>query len=117
MSQGASGRTPDEICAQQIAFLGEQDGAVERQLKEELMQVFQRDKTVNKAYLARAAVDGNPTVVLGVRAEGVDESRLATQVGAVFASIFNARQHLDIVFLSDAQNAEASRVCRAFFER
>jgi hypothetical protein len=117
MSEGASGRKPDEICAQQMTFLGEQDGAVERQLKEKLVQVFLQDGTVNRAYLARAVIDGSRTVILGVRAEGANESRLAAQVGSAFASIFNARQHLDIVFLSDAQHAEVSRVCRPFFDR
>jgi hypothetical protein len=111
-----SGRTPDELYVQQIAFLGEQDGAAEQELKEELARVFQQDGTVSKAYLARAVIDGNATVILGVQAQGADESRLAAQVGSAFASIFNARQHLDVIFLSDEQHAEVSRVCRAFFD-
>jgi hypothetical protein len=110
-------KTAAELEAQDIAFTGEQDGPVEQQLKEQLAQLFDRHPPVVQAFLARATIDGQPTVILGVHADAADESGLAREVGAVFASIFNARQHLDIVFLSDTRLAEVSRVCGAFYDR
>jgi hypothetical protein len=100
-----------------IVFLGEQDGPAEQRLKERLEALFEQNAGVSGAYLARALVDGEATVVLGLQASGVDESELARKIGAVFASIFNARAHLDVVLLSDAQVAAAGRLCRAFYER
>lgn len=98
-----------------IVFLGEQDGPAEQQLKERLAALFAQHR-VRQAYLARARIDREATVVLGVRAEGADEGALAREVGAVFASIFNARAHLDVVFLTEAQRAAVSQVCRAFYQ-
>src|SRR5882724_5958138 len=116
-SEDAAASSPAEREAQDIAFIGEQDGPVERQLKEQLAQLFDHHPGVTQAFLARATIDGQAVVILGLRADGVDEASLAGQVGAVFASIFNARQHLDVIFLSEVRLADASRVCRAFYNR
>jgi hypothetical protein len=100
---------------QDIVFLGEQDGPAEQQLKERLATLFEQQADVMAAYLVRAVVDGETSVILGLRAAGADESELARKVGAVFASIFNARAHLDVVFLSADRHAAVSRVSRAFY--
>ena len=102
---------------QDIVFLGEQDGPAEQQLKERLAALFEQHAGVTKAYLARAVIDGETSVILGLGAAGVDENDLARKVGGVFATIFNPRAHLDVVFLSEDQHAAVSRVCRAFYER
>jgi hypothetical protein len=103
--------------AQDIVFVGEQHGSAELQLKDRLAQLFERDPHVTAAFLARATIDGQGTVVLALRADGANETALAGQIGAVFAAIFNARAHLDVMFLPDARHAEVSRVCRPFFQR
>jgi hypothetical protein len=109
--------SPAELDAQDITFIGEQDGPVERQLKEQLAQLFVHHPPVIQAFLARATLDGQPTVILGVHADAADESGLAREVGLVFAAMFNARAHLDVLFLSDARLAEVGRVCGAFYQR
>jgi hypothetical protein len=38
-------------------------------------------------------------------------------VGKAFAALFNARAHLDIVFLNDARHAEIAKVCPPFFAK
>ena len=101
---------------QDIVFLGEQDGPAEQQLKERLAALLALHGGVTAAYLVRAVIDGETSVILGLRAEGADESELARKIGAVFASIFNPRAHLDVVFLSAEQLAAVSRVCRAFYQ-
>ena len=112
-----AGHTPEELEVQRVAFVGEQDGPVEQRLKQALSELFRKERPVTGAYLVRAMVDGQPTVILGVCADGVNRSRLAAQVGAVFAAVFSANQHLDVAFLSDRQRAEVSRVCPPFFAR
>src|SRR5207244_3075683 len=116
-SDNAGFRSPTELEAQDIVFTGEQDGPAEQQLKQQLAQLFDHHPGVTHAFLARATIDGQPTVALALRADGADEESLAGQVGAVFASIFNARAHLDVLFLDPARQAQVSRVCAAFYER
>lgn len=37
-------------------------------------------------------------------------------IGVVFAAVFNVREHLDILFLNDTEEAALARVCAPFFE-
>lgn len=113
----SSQRPTDELDNQDVTFAGEQDGAVERQLKDKLAEVLRRDATVTRAYLARATVGGNATVVLALRADGAAERVLAGQVGTAFASMFDSAQHLDVVFVDAERERDVRRVCRAFYER
>ena len=99
-----------------MRFVGEQDGPPEHLLKDRLCELFHQDKTISAAYLARAVIGNNPiSVVLGLRATGHPDRRVIEKVGSVFASIFSAKQHLDIVFLSRMQEAALKEVCRSFF--
>lgn len=109
--------SPTELDAEHIVFTGEQDGPAESQLKAQLAQLFTTHPGVAEAYLARASIDGQTSVVLAARADGIDEAALATQVGAVFATIFNARAHLDVLFLDAERQAQVRRVCPAFYRR
>ena len=109
--------SPTELDAEDIEFIGEQDGPAESQLKAQLAHLFARHAGVAEAYLARATIDGQTSVALALRADGLDESALATQVGAVFATIFNARAHLDVLFLDAARHAQVRHVCPAFYQR
>jgi hypothetical protein len=102
-----------------LEFLGEQDGAAERQLKDALVALFRRDPTVDRAYLARVRYDGTTNgVMLGLLTDSDEDSEvLVEQAGKAFASIFNAGAHLDTIFLTDQRDAEIRRVCAAFYER
>jgi hypothetical protein len=100
----------------QVRFLGEQDGPPERELKEKLAEFF-RDSTVKSAYLAQVAYESGaaPEVALCIRSESGPDESLAKDVGSVFARMFGKGEHMDIVFLDEGQEAELSKVCRAFF--
>jgi SseB protein C-terminal domain len=104
-----------EVPATRLRFFAEQTGEIERLLTDALKELFRQKKTVVSAYLARAAVDGSPTVVLALRTlHGYDE-RLLREVQRTFAGIFNESQHLDILFISSDQEADLGRICRPFF--
>ena len=60
---------PAELGTDGLRFLGEQDGPLERILKERLVEMFRGEAAVSRAYLARADLgDGSGIhVVLGLR--------------------------------------------------
>jgi hypothetical protein len=115
----ASRKKPKEFRVPQIRFLGEQDGPPERILKERLADFFRRHRSVNRAYLARVdfGEGKDATVVLGLRT-GLDPDKgIVETVGTIFASVFDAKKHLDIMFLTEHEEAELSGVCPPFFEQ
>ena len=99
-----------------MRFVGEQDGQPERLLKDRLAELFRQYKTISAAYLARADIgNGLITVILALRAESSPDQRVIEKVGSFFASIFAREEHLDIFFISEAQEAELTKVCSPFF--
>jgi type III secretion system (T3SS) SseB-like protein len=98
-----------------VRFLREQDGTPERLLKSHLVELFARHAGVRRAYLAQIRAGDNVGVALCISNVGGAERSLAQDVGAIFASIFGAHEHLDILFLSEEQEASLERVCSRFF--
>jgi SseB protein C-terminal domain len=112
-----SKKNPEEFRVPQLQFLGEQDGPPERELKFRLAQFFQSDQSVTTAYLARVAYGGESfAVALCLRARFGFDRGLAEELGKIFASIFGSHEHLDIIFLSEAQQSELAIVCKPFFQ-
>jgi SseB protein C-terminal domain len=107
---------PQEMQVSEVQFLGEQDGAPERLLKGRLTEFFQRDKSVYRAYLARTSLDRQASVALCVKTKFGADKGLAEKIGAIFGMIFNAHEHLDIIFLSEQQESQLKRVCSTFFD-
>ncbi len=111
-------KKPEEFQVAQLRFLGEQDGPPERELKCRLSEFFERDENINTAYLARVAYGGESfAVALCLRARSGPEPALAENVGKIFAFTFGSHENLDIILLTETQEAEMLRVCEPFFER
>jgi hypothetical protein len=112
-------RSPESWNQKQIKFLYEQDGPSENELKARLTDIFRIRRTISSAYLA--CVDYGTgsqehTVALCLRTlSGQDDTDVVNQIGATFASIFPSSLHMDIMFLSNAQESELGLVCRPFF--
>lgn len=107
----------EEIQVPKVSFLGEQDGVPERELKSRLVEFFQRDQSVVKAYLAQVAYsEQSPmAVALCLRSQfGLDRG-VAEKIGKIFASMFGGHEHLDIIFLDDQQESKLAKVCSPFF--
>jgi hypothetical protein len=98
-----------------VQFLREQDGAPERLLKARLAELFMHEKAVQRAYLAQIRAGEQAGVALCIKAISGQERSLAQKVGAIFAAIFGAHEHLDILFLSDTQETSLKSVCSSFF--
>lgn len=101
----------------QPRFLGEQDGPPERELKAALVEFFGRDPSVRAAYLARVAYGDQATanVVLCLRTQFGPDPGLAEKIGRIFASMFGAHEHLDLLFLNDEQENTLRKVAAPFF--
>jgi hypothetical protein len=111
---------PDAVARREpaITFLAEQDGAVERELKSKLSELFLSERAVQRAYLVRVryADAASITVALALLAAPQSKDTLVSAIGDVFRLMFGVGQHLDILFASPAQGAKISMVCRSFFQ-
>jgi hypothetical protein len=104
--------------ASDIVFLGEQDGAPERRLKEAITVLLDLNAGVSRAYLARVRYDSGVTggMLLGLLARDKRENgTLALQMDRAFGALFNTKAHLDVVFLDDDGDARIRQSCRPFY--
>ena len=111
-------RPPDIIEPSCLEFLGEQDGEPERELKQKLTPILEEAR-VKAAYLAIADYrDGSPpSVVLCLRSDKGADAVIVAQIGKVFAEVFNAKEHLDVLFMDSRKESAVRAVCSAFYVR
>lgn len=100
-----------------VHFLGEHDAAPERELKIALSGEFAHTPGVRAAYLARVSygeeeLQEPADVTLCIRSVAPEDAGFTGRVGRVYGG---KRAHLDVLFLSDAQEAELSAVCSPFY--
>jgi len=101
-----------------LEFLYEQDGETERRLKGDLMGLLRQNAYVERAYLAKAVNDGEETVMLCLATSAnAPDLRLPPQIDKIFTTIFSAKDHLDILFLGEDQEAQLTQVCKPFYIR
>jgi hypothetical protein len=99
--------TPD------ITFIGEQDSAHERRLKEAISVLLDLSATVARAYLVGTSRGG---ILLGLVTHDKKEcGKLALQMDRAFGALFNTEAHLDVVFLDDESDALIRKTCRPFY--
>lgn len=113
-----SQRPPLEMRARAgVRFLGEHDAARERELKLALSGEFAQTPGVRSAYLARVSYGDESAadeadITLCIRSLAPEDAPFTGRVGRVFGG---RRAHLDVLFLSDEQEARLSAVCPAFY--
>jgi hypothetical protein len=110
---------PLQLRGDRVRFLGEQNGPHERVLKHRLVEAFRSEPQIQRAYLATAdhGDGGGVHVVLGLRADGIDDKRLADRLAPIFYALFPASEHLDVVFVNAAHEARLRKACPPFFAR
>lgn len=108
-------RHPQELRVPQVHCLNEKNGPPERLLKDRLIEFFQRDKSVHRAYLAEVIVGDQGGVALCLKTEFGAGRGLAEKIGVIFGMVFNSHEHLDIMCLSKEQESELAKVCSPFF--
>ncbi|HXY99644.1 MAG TPA: enhanced serine sensitivity protein SseB C-terminal domain-containing protein [Stellaceae bacterium] len=112
-------RTPKKSIVKKFRFLGEQDGRPERMLKGKLSELFAFGGDIENAYLARVDFGNSveTSVALCLRTRSGSQQEVVNYVGAAFSGLFNAKEHLDVIFLNEEEEAQLKRVCRPFFIR
>jgi len=108
-------REPHETRVSKILFLHEQIGVPELLLKNRISDLFKHHAEVQRAYLAQIEADGCLGVALCIRCSCSPDRSLVEKIGPIFAAVFNAREHLDIIFLNEEQETEIVDVCLPFF--
>ena len=106
-----------QFSAGNIAFIGWQDGAHERRLKEAISVLLDLDATVARAYLVRANyAEVTGSALLGLLTHDRKESgKLALQMDRVFGALLNTEAHLDVIFLDDEGDVRMRKICAPFY--
>ncbi len=112
-----------------VQFVGEQDGPPERELKTKLSSSL-RPMGVRKAYLAvvsyderkgpqNSSGDGAPALnvalCLSLQDATAEKREIVERAGHDFAALFGPTEHMDVIFLTDQQEAALNKVCRPFY--
>jgi hypothetical protein len=100
-----------------VHFLGEHDAPPDRELKIALSGEFAHTPGVRAAYLARVTYGETESsrpadLTLCIRSMAPEDAAFTGRVGRVYGG---RRAHLDVLFLSDEQEAELAAVCPAFY--
>jgi len=111
-------RPAETVWVPKTKFLCEQDGIPERELKQSLIEALNKRSHVRSAYLARVEYDkpDEMNVALCIKMDKEDDPALRKEIGNIFAGLFGAHEHLDVLFLRDEQVTEIRSVCNAFYE-
>jgi hypothetical protein len=98
-------------------FVSEQIGVPENEFKEEIVGLFRGSKVPLRTYLARVEYDGinDFNVALCIASEFGEDRDLANDIALVFRRMFDLHEHLDIFFLTSAQEFQLRKVCCPFF--
>jgi hypothetical protein len=108
----------EEKDVSRVAFVGEQDGEVERELKFRLVDCFRGGLEIRSAYLAQVTYGRSGPTDIALCLGGVprrQERTVMEVAGKIFAGMFNNIPYVDVLFLSDEQERQAASVCRAFY--
>lgn len=100
-----------------IAFVGAQDGIVEREIKARWTLILAQYAAVQRAYLAIVSYDraSTPWRALCIRSSAGHDRRLAEVLAEPFRRTFNASVAVDVMFVDDDQEIELQKVCRPFY--
>ena len=108
-------RSPEHWSVPHVRFMGEQDGANEKNFKVSLIELFQNYSALERAYLARVLYEDADTIHVALCLAGQKDHNVERAAGQVFTQIFRSDCHLDIFFLqSSSQEQELAEVCRPF---
>ena len=100
-----------------MEFVGEQDGEPERELKQRLVPILEEALEIKSAYLAIVDYrDGSSqSVVLCLRSDKEADAAFVLRIGKIFAEVFNAKDHLDVLFMDSRKESAVRAVCSPFY--
>jgi len=103
--------------AHDVEFLHDQDGPMERLIKQKLSEFFRDVVQVEEAYFARVMYGGNvQSVALCVYGSPEMDTQLVMRgVQQVYQRAVNTDQGLQTIFLTALQHADVVKVCKSFY--
>jgi hypothetical protein len=107
---------PQAFVVCDIQYLAEQDGPIEQALKAEWRRVLQQ-LSVPSAYLVRVQLPELPTssVALMLSKGPLDDAKVVAALMPSFKNAMAGSQFVDIVFMTQQQEAEVAKVCKPFW--
>ncbi len=100
-----------------IQFIGQQDGAIEREFTAKVSEFLQESASpMLSAYLCRVHY-GDPkciSVAVCIASSNSPSQELLDGIAAIFHSMFGAHEHLDMLFLNGEQQSRLRPVCKPF---
>jgi hypothetical protein len=110
-------RAPQQLTPPTTRFVAEQDGVPERDLKACFVELFRKQPTVERAYLALTEHgDGRGVhVTLAIRCSSGEDPSLISRLANIFSSMFGSHEHLDMMFIREDQERELQAVCKPFY--
>jgi hypothetical protein len=101
-----------------VQFLSGQEGSAEQALQALLRQILDRNKDIERAYLARvqheSAINGVPALCLVSKREA--DLELVEQLSSFFKEKFRQGIFMDIMFITRQQETKLSRLCSPFYQ-
>jgi hypothetical protein len=99
-----------------LRFLCEQDGAAERQIKEQWLPILEGAPHIRRAFLVRAQyADQTEHVILALSSTDGSDAALMDALRIPYAAIFREDCPLDMAFINEAQQSHIERVCPPFY--
>ena len=101
-----------------VEFLGEQSGSAEDLLKRDLILEFATRPEIQRAYLAKVGFQpqNETSIALCVVSTRPGDGSLVMRVGEIFRRRFAREVAVDILFLTNEQEADIARVCSPFYK-
>ena len=99
-----------------IRFLAEQTGDVENDLKAEVTRVL-KSTTLVRAYLCNVQYNGSDqtSIAMCLVSGNGDDVNAIKQISNVFTQMFGSNEHLDLFYLTKAQEKQIREVCSPFY--
>ena len=112
-------REKEQFKTQNIAFVGEQDGPTERELKRAVAVILNRAFSIECAFLLKVLYEPEKETKVALVMQGTreQEEQIVDSVGRIFKELFNESQSLDFLFLTGEQTAQLRSVARPFYTR
>jgi hypothetical protein len=109
-------RPIDNFPTPKVRFLGEHDGAPEREFKSRIMGVLRSSSTA-EAYLADVSYEGARSPVLAVCLVGDagEADKVCGEIAGIFTRMFRDAMPFDMMYITRDQRLELARVCRPFY--
>ena len=105
-----------DLSAGAIVFVGPQTGAGEERLVDTLRAIFAKAPRVRRAYLVRVRYPERANEDIALCLVGEDDDVVIDAVQRVYFELFNQGEHLDVFFVTAAEELRLAGVSQPFYD-